>query len=152
MIFSIVLTLPVDNQGESRSFVDLPGTFAMMARWFFALVVSAAFAGSGCCCLPRPCGPCGPLGARGGACCLCLPCLPPPIVWRGGCSECGPSACEPCGSCRECGILPFLRYSKTCGKGCGEIYINEWVSDPPDCCDPCDKCYGQWTGAQGPCC
>ena len=124
----------------------------MMARWFVTLIISVALLGSGCCCVPA-CSPCGgPFGPRAGMRCMCLPCLPPPIVWRGGCNECGPSACEPCGDCcRECGILPFFRRSLTCGKGCGEIYVNEWVSDPPDCCDPCDMCYGQWTGAQGSC-
>jgi hypothetical protein len=39
----------------------------------------------------------------------------------------------------------------TCNKGCGEIYIGEWISDPPDCCDPCDQCTGCWTGHQGAC-
>ena len=123
----------------------------MMAR-LFTLIAAATLVGSGCCCVPA-CGPCGgPFGPRAGMRCLCLPCLPPPIIWNGGCNECGPSACEPCGNaCRECGIFPFLMHSKTCGKGCGEIYFNEWVSDPPDCCDPCDQCHGQFTGAQGPC-
>jgi len=40
----------------------------------------------------------------------------------------------------------------SCGKGCSDIYIHEWISDPPDCCDPCDKCYGQFTGPHGYCC
>src|SRR5207248_598223 len=36
-------------------------------------------------------------------------------------------------------------------RGCGEIYCDEWKSDPPDCCDPCDRCYGQFTGPHGYC-
>src|SRR5262245_61479315 len=40
----------------------------------------------------------------------------------------------------------------SCGKGCSDIYINEWISDPPDCCDPCDKCQDQFTGPHGYCC
>jgi hypothetical protein len=38
----------------------------------------------------------------------------------------------------------------TCGKGCGEVYWDEWHSDPPDPCDPCDDCYGQFVGPR-PC-
>ncbi len=26
-----------------------------------------------------------------------------------------------------------------CGNGCGEVYYGEWLSNPPDCCDPCDN-------------
>ncbi len=36
-----------------------------------------------------------------------------------------------------------------CNGGCGDVYYDEWVSDPPDCCDPCDNC-GNWTGPR-PC-
>jgi hypothetical protein len=41
----------------------------------------------------------------------------------------------------------------TCGSGCGELYWDEWLSDPPDACDPCDNC-GNWIGPQlpGPSC
>ena len=29
------------------------------------------------------------------------------------------------------------------GCGCGPMYVDEWMSDPPDCHDPCDAgCYG----------
>jgi len=45
-----------------------------------------------------------------------------------------------------------MRRCATCGKGCGEIYWGEWISDPPDCCDPCDQCYGCYTGPHGACC
>lgn len=27
-----------------------------------------------------------------------------------------------------------------CCDGCGEKYCNEWHSDPPACCEPCDNC------------
>src|SRR6266481_4349072 len=135
----------------------------MMARWLCTLLISALAFGSGCCC--GPCGPCGP------RCCLCLPCicLPKPIVWNGCNNECGPcpgpscadwcsaNSCSGNGQCGGCGLFshgmfPWLRGCMTCGRGCNEIYINEWISDPPDCCDPCDKCYGQFTGQQGYCC
>ena len=119
----------------------------MPARTCFALLVSSLVA-SGCCCFPGNCGPHG--HGYGGECCFCWP---KPIVWNGSCNECGPGPCESCADCcGECGIIPFLRRAKTCGMGCGEIYVGEWISDPPDCCDPCDQCYGCWTGPHGDCC
>ena len=33
--------------------------------------------------------------------------------------------------------------------GCGEVYWNEFTSDPPDECDSCDR-YGRWTGPARP--
>jgi hypothetical protein len=124
----------------------------MMARWLGTTMVVALVFSSGCCCMP--CGPCGP--AR--ACCFCLPCLPKPIVWHGACNECGPCPGESCanygGGCGPfcCGLFPWLRGCWSCGRGCSEVYVNEWISDPPDCCDPCDQCYGQFTGPRGYCC
>ncbi|MCO6454231.1 MAG: hypothetical protein J5I93_02845 [Pirellulaceae bacterium] len=41
-----------------------------------------------------------------------------------------------------------IHRSLTCGGGCGEIYWDEWISDPPDACDPCD-CDGHWNGHRG---
>jgi hypothetical protein len=132
------------------------GTSAMMARSLSTLLVSVLMFGSGCCCMPcgNSCGPCGPR-----SCCFCLPCLPKPIVWNGCCNDCGPSQCESCdqycgGGCGIFGgqgLLPGLRGCMSCGRGCSEIYINEWISDPPDCCDPCDKCCGNFTGPNGNC-
>jgi hypothetical protein len=119
----------------------------MQDRTFLALVLaSLAIASSGCCCFP---GNCGPGGEYGGGCCFCLP---RPIVWTGECNECGPGGCASCADCcGDCGILALMRRGLTCGKGCGEIYMGEWISDPPDCCDPCDRCHGCWTGPQGAC-
>jgi hypothetical protein len=128
----------------------------MMARWLGIALISTTFFGSGCCC--TPCGPCGQP-----ACCLSLPCIPKPIVWDGCCNECGPNPCESCAGycgngCKTCGIFghggifPWLGGCMSCGKGCSDVYINEWYSDPPDCCDPCDQCCGQFTGAHGYCC
>src|SRR5262245_51961750 len=116
----------------------------MLARTFFALFASSLAAAGGCCCVQ---GNCGPQGVQ--CCCLCLP---KPIVWDGTCNECA-HGCESCADCcGDCGILSCLWRKKTCGMGCGEIYIGEWISDPPDCCDPCDQCSGCWTGPQGACC
>jgi hypothetical protein len=48
--------------------------------------------------------------------------------------------------CSSCGPTTFAEKS-ACRTGCGEIYWDEWLSDPPDCCDPCDDC-GNWVGPQ----
>jgi hypothetical protein len=60
--------------------------------------------------------------------------------------------CDACGGggCHECRMPCFKRPrfpKKFCGSGCGEIYWDEWHSDPPSC-DPCDDC-GNWIGHQG---
>jgi len=73
-------------------------------------------------------------------------------VIASGC--CGPLGCGVgCGnvSCNDCdggfrqparGGGPLdavrnLRRNAICGSGCGETYIGEWTSTPPDCNDPC---------------
>jgi hypothetical protein len=46
------------------------------------------------------------------------------------------SNCCCCGGCCDCG-------------GCScEMYWSEWHNDPPQCCDPCDRC-GNWIGPGG---
>ena len=35
------------------------------------------------------------------------------------------------------------------GPRCDDVYVCSWISDPPEYCDPCNRC-GHWTGAQ--CC
>ncbi len=62
-----------------------------------------------------------------------------------GCdTSCAP-ACGPCG-----GLFAPFRSLLSCGSGCGELYVDEWLSDPPACCDPCDDC-GTHTGPSGCC-
>lgn len=61
-----------------------------------------------------------------------------------GCGDCCPGPCHH-------GFLSPLEQLLSCGSGCGEVYWDEWLSDPPDCCDPCDPC-GNWIGPQGDCC
>lgn len=146
----------------------------MMARWALSVAAVVLLTASGC-----ACGPCGGGAYAGGACgpggCggdVCGPILPRAIRYQGShdCEGCDTTFawCQPpggkvppggaCGSCAttgspcgDCGILSFLRCRMTACKGCGEVYYGEWLSDPPDCCDPCDRCHGQFTG-QGGCC
>jgi len=63
---------------------------------------------------------------------------------------CGPVAPGGCGAC----VSPFnglaqFRKSLVCGSGCGEEYLGEWHSTPPDACDPCSG--GQFVGGAVPC-
>ena len=68
---------------------------------------------------------------------------------------CGPG----CGvvSCNDCDgigygeqVIPqrplgrLRNGSLFCGSGCGEVYIDEWASNPPDCRDPCSG--ADWVG------
>jgi hypothetical protein len=104
-------------------------------------IAICAAMGSGCCALHH--GGCG-VGV--------LSALVHPPAWYGECNECGPGPVASCGqTCAPGGVIPWLRRQLMCGHGCGEIYLGEWISDPPDCADPCDTCYGQWTGPGGVC-
>lgn len=59
---------------------------------------------------------------------LSLGCCGP--MWRPGCATgCGPTCGDGCGSCG----------------GCGELYVDPWINEPADCCDPCDSC-GNFNG------
>src|SRR6187455_826331 len=109
----------------------------MTARLLLALNLVWLAASAGYCCT-QTCGdPCGKPG-----CTTCCFSLPKPIVWNGCCNDCGPGPCESCCDCpQQCGILPWFYRNRICGKGCGDLYVGEWVSDPPDCCDPCDQCH-----------
>ncbi len=73
---------------------------------------------------------------------------------------CGPMGCGPgCGNipCSDCdggfrqpvsggpiAAIRNLRRNVICGSGCGETYVGEWTSTPPDCNDPC--CNNQFVG------
>lgn len=63
------------------------------------------------------------------------------VALGSGCC-CTPQPCGPRGGCLT-GMLG-------CASGCGDTYVDEWCSDPPQCCDPCDNC-GNWVG-EDPCC
>jgi len=101
-----------------------------------------ACAGHGC---DYPSGPhesCGYAG--GGECQLCLKGKPHQLK---GCNYTGYG----CGW-RTWDLLGWM----ACGKwtdhwcsGCGDVYVGDYISHPPDCCDPCD-CFGNWTGRRAP--
>jgi|GEM_PF-954312 len=122
----------------------------MMARGVGLAACLTLLLASGCVCR----GPCGvvrdPLACEPSCGHPCMPALNYDRVWRGGCNECGDCGG---GSYYHCGLLPMARarlgMHGTCGRGCGEVYWGEWVSDPPDCCDPCNSC-GDWQNQQ--CC
>jgi len=80
--------------------------------------------------LPRPSAP---VGLRGAVC--DDPC------------DGGDVAGRPCGY--HGGPLRWLYrlLTRNCywGRSCGQRYWGDWWNDPPDCCDPCDRC-GNFTG------
>jgi hypothetical protein len=95
--------------------------------------------------------------------CLMLTCLAVALTSIGCCGPmgCGPGCRVPMG-CSDCdgvgAALPVIRpgdrirnFKKRlmCGSGCGETYVGEWISTPPDACDPC--CGDQWVGGAQPC-
>lgn len=102
-----------------------------MVRFAFLLLGVLAMATSGCC---------GPAGCG--------------IGCSTGCGDCGSASISGCGcgsgQCsapRGGGPLAAMRNARRsmiCGSGCGEAYIGEWISTPPDCCDPC--CDDQFVG------
>lgn len=133
----------------------------MIYRSLLAAVATIGAAVATGCCGMYPCGSglgCGHSGCGMGACAVEQPCCD-----GGGCNSCGVggTVSESCGSCAggspcgtcgpgayvgSCaqGFLGFARSalhnSLTCGSGCGDLYIDEWYSDPPDACDPCVDC------------
>jgi len=69
----------------------------------------------------------------------------------GSCGQCG----DPCAPCGPLSVVHKLLHPPTwktvacggCGNcgGCGERYWGDFHGDPPECCDPCDRC-GNYTG------
>jgi hypothetical protein len=134
-----------------------------MLRGFslFALVAMACWFSSGCCMNTMCCGGpqtlgCGSCGTSCGGPSCGAPCGGPTCGPAcGGCASCGPvndCGCDSCSTgCGSCLLKPVRELaghahrSLTCGAGCGELYIDEWISDPPDACDPCG-CHGEWNG------
>ena len=106
-----------------------------MVRLAFLILVVVAMATSGCC-GPRGCG----IGCEVG----CGDCGSASI---GGCG-CGSGSCGAVGgNVLRGGPLGSIRNARKgliCGSGCGEAYVGEWISTPPDCSDPC--CDDQFVG------
>jgi hypothetical protein len=101
--------------------------------WAVLLAVVLSAGASGCCCT-----------GSGGCFDAIFAC--------NGCYD--PAPCGGCGSVGACGCgagpIVSARNAASCGSGCGSVYWDEWCSDPPDCCDPCDH-GGNWTGGGGCC-
>jgi hypothetical protein len=124
---------------STRTRLILPKGCARMSGKFHWLVVTALFvpiAASGCHTIG---------GARyhdvGGVC-------------QKGVSQKGCGGCD--GGYRGGKLLSsihgiFWGCNRYDGCGCGEVYLGEWLYDPPDCCDPCDDCYGQYVGPRDCC-
>lgn len=88
------------------------------------------------------CGPPGPAACAGDCDPTCgpvreTPCAAPrgPMHGRGRCGRRGPLSL----------VVGLLHGPSWCGPGCGEIYWGDFHGDPPDGCDPCDRC-GNFTG------
>ena len=91
-----------------------------------------------------------------------LACLTVALMSVGCCGPMGPGCGIPMG-CNDCdglgsnivpagGPLSQMRQFKrslVCGSGCGEAYIGEWISSPPDAHDPCSG--NQWVGGATKC-
>ena len=121
----------------------------MISRWALFVCASALLAG-GCCCPDMGGSGCGVGGCgprRGGGSLLCRP-------YEQRMADSNSNHCGSCNTPTDCcngGIKGWLNNQATGCKGCGDMYWGEWISDPPDCCDPCDQC-GGFTGSGGNCC
>ena len=120
----------------------------MISRCTLLVMLFGLLAGGGCCCGGRVyqsnCG--GPglaCGANCGPRCNGPLCRAYEQRVSSGCSTCG--TCCPDVGCG--GFKGWLTQGATCGRGCGSVYAGEWISDPPDCCDPCNRCNGDFTGS-----
>jgi len=96
---------------------------AKMVRFAFLILGVVAMATSGCC---------GPAGCGIGCA---------PGCGSGGCgttvvNTCGGGCCYGPLAAARIGVQNARR-ALICGSGCGEAYIGEWISTPPDCKDPC---------------
>lgn len=104
----------------------------MHRLWLVSLLFVLGISASTGCCVNRAYGPVDPClkGCDGGACQ----------------DYGGHASCNSCGGSRP-RLVTWLNSKLSCGSACGDVYWDEWLSDPPDCCDPCDDC-GQYVGPQ----
>ncbi|MEM7454554.1 MAG: hypothetical protein AAF456_09420 [Planctomycetota bacterium] len=100
-------------------FVSWQRSFAVLGA---AVACTVVFAMSGCC---------GPMGCG-------------PGCYADGCYDCdGAGLGQPLPR-GPIDAIHHLRKEMICGSGCGETYVGEWISTPPNCPDPC--CGDQFTG------
>ena len=84
--------------------------------------------GVGACGVARPCG-----RACGGRLCGVAACGAQRLATR----ACNGAQLLANGACNSAVRLQSLKRSLVCGSGCGETYLGEWISTPPDAFDPC---------------
>lgn len=119
---------------------------AMTYQRFSIALAGLFLAGSIGCCGPYRCGTCTSVG---------VPCgvsrgVPATCATTVDCGCFADMTCEACRPrLRDC--LPLFGVLFGCSGCPGDIYWNEWFSDPPNCSDPCDRC-GNWTGVRAGSC
>lgn len=96
--------------------------------------------GVGACGVARPCG-----RACGGRLCGVAACGAQRLATR----ACNGAQLLANGACNSAVRFQSFKRSLVCGSGCGEAYIGEWTSTPPDAYDPC--CGDQWVGGATKC-
>ena len=78
-----------------------------------------------------------------------------PMMVGPGCADLSCNDCSGCSASTQYianGPLDALRNARrrmVCGSGCGETYVGEWISTPPDSQDPC--CDSQFVGGATKC-
>ncbi len=70
-------------------------------------------------------------------------------VLASGCCHCYQRSYIPGQGPIAAALAPPIKRMAGCSKGCGDMYWGEWVSDPPDSCDPC--CNGEFVGPRDCC-
>lgn len=98
----------------------------MLRLGLLSIALSSLLLAQGCCC-----GPCGGYGACGTGV--------DPLAADQSASLCG--GCGNCIRCRRGGALQAARNLVQCHYGCGDLYYDEWFSDPAAPRDPCDYGY-----------
>lgn len=115
----------------------------MLKNFVASWIAVAALAASGCCCVDRVYQPYGCGDGCDGA--------------GGMCTDCG---AYPRGDWRQRRGRRQLGQRLSCSDGCGDMYWGEWLSHPPDDCDPCNNCgdfvggryrYARWWESLGEC-
>lgn len=86
-------------------------------------------------------------------CLISMGCCAPMAIGPGcdtmGCNDCNGLGSGAIVAATPVDTLRQLRRSLTCGSGCGETYIGEWISTPPDVADPCSR--DQFVGGASKC-